>query len=50
MAGQAPPVCLVIGQRLVQDVSDYPEAGKRLYRNSSRRNLADLENIEAIDR
>ncbi len=27
-------VCLVMGQRLAQDVSDYPNQGKRLYRNN----------------
>ncbi len=32
-------VCLVIGQRLAQDVSDYPNQGKRLYRNSGEWNL-----------
>lgn len=38
-------VCLVMGQRLEQDVSDYPTQGKRLYRNSGEWNLVDLENI-----
>ena len=26
--------CLVVGQRLAQDVGDYPRLGKRLYRNA----------------
>ena len=31
--GQEPLRCLVMGQRLAQDVGDYPRQGKRLYRN-----------------
>ncbi len=38
-------VCLVAGQRLEQDVADYPHLGKRLYRNSGEWNLVDLANI-----
>jgi uncharacterized cupin superfamily protein len=38
-------VCLVMGQRLQQDVSDYPHKGKRLYRNSGRWDLVDLDRI-----
>jgi len=38
-------VCLVIGQRLLQDVSDYPHQEKRLYRNSGDWNLVDFQNI-----
>lgn len=38
-------VCLVAGQRLEQDVADYPKLGKRLYRNSGEWNLVDLANI-----
>ena len=41
-----PLVCLVIGQRLSQDVVDYPRKGKRLFRNSGERNLVDHSNIE----
>jgi uncharacterized cupin superfamily protein len=44
--GTEPLVCLVIGQRLVQDVVDYPRKGKRLFRNSGERNLVDHSNIE----
>jgi uncharacterized cupin superfamily protein len=44
--GTEPLVCLVIGQRLPQDVVDYPRKGKRLYRNSGERNLIDYEHIE----
>lgn len=38
-------ICLVMGQRLQQDVSDYPNKGKRLYRNSDIWDLVDLQNI-----
>lgn len=38
-------VCLVMGQRLEQDVGDYPNQGKRLYRNSGQWNLVDLKDI-----
>lgn len=44
--GAEPLVCLVIGQRLVQDVIDYPRMGKRLYRNSGQRDMVDMGNIE----
>jgi uncharacterized cupin superfamily protein len=38
-------ICLVMGQRLQQDVSDYPNKGKRLYRNSDVWDLVDLQHI-----
>jgi uncharacterized cupin superfamily protein len=41
-----PLVCLVIGQRLAQDVVDYPRAGKRLYRNSGQRDLVDIASVQ----
>ena len=44
--GVEPLVCLVIGQRLAQDVVDYPRKGKRLFRNSGERNLVDHSNLE----
>ena len=44
--GGEPLVCLVIGQRLAQDVVDYPRAGKRLYRNSGQRDMVDFPNIQ----
>jgi uncharacterized cupin superfamily protein len=44
--GTEPLVCLVIGQRLPQDVVDYPRKSKRLYRNSGQRDMVDLVNIE----
>jgi len=43
--GNQPLVCLVIGQRLAQDVVDYPRAGKRLYRNSGQRDMVDYPHI-----
>ena len=44
--GTEPLVCLVIGQRLAQDVVDYPRKGKRLYRNSGQRDMVDVGNVE----
>jgi len=44
--GSEPLVCLVIGQRLAQDVVDYPRKGKRLYRNSGQRDMVDYASIE----
>ena len=38
-------VCLVMGQRLQQDVSDYPNKAKRLYRNQGEWNLVDHQHI-----
>ena len=43
--GSEPLVCLVIGQRLAQDVVDYPRKGKRLYRNSGQRDMIDIAQI-----
>lgn len=43
--GEEVLVCLVMGQRLPQDVSDYPNLGKRLYRNSGEWNLVDWQHI-----
>lgn len=48
--GKTPLTCLVMGQRLAQDVSDYPRQGKRLYRNSGRWDLVDLDAIDQIRR
>lgn len=36
-------VCMVLGQRLLQDVADYPNKGKRIYRNSGEWNLVDIQ-------
>lgn len=43
--GAEPLVCLVIGQRLAQDVVDYPRKGKRLYRNSGERDMIDIAQL-----
>lgn len=44
--GSEPLVCLVVGQRLAQDVVDYPRAGKRLYRNSGQRDMVDIASVQ----
>jgi uncharacterized cupin superfamily protein len=44
--GTEPLLCLVIGQRLPQDVVDYPRRGKRLYRNSGQRDMVDYTSLE----
>jgi len=44
--GTEPLVCLVIGQRLAQDISDYPRKGKRLYRHSGARSLVEMDAIK----
>jgi len=44
--GTEPLVCLVVGQRLQQDVTDYPRKGKRLYRISGERSYVDYAHIE----
>jgi uncharacterized cupin superfamily protein len=43
--GAEPLICLVIGQRLPQDVVDYPRKGKRMYRNSGQRDMVDVAHI-----
>lgn len=43
--GEDTLVCLVIGQRLEQDVGDYPNKGKRIYRNSDVWDLVDLNSV-----
>jgi len=49
--GNAVLKCLVVGQRLEHDVCDYPDLGKRLYRNKgSRWNLVDQKDIVEPDR
>ncbi|WP_104202850.1 cupin domain-containing protein [Billgrantia saliphila] len=48
--GNEPLVCLVMGQRLAQDVSDYPRLGKRLYRNSGEWDLVDCDAIVRVQR
>ena len=48
--GSEPLVCLVVGQRLAQDVTDYPNRKKRLYRNNGEWDVAEHSNIEQIKR
>ncbi len=43
--GEEMLVCLVMGQRLAQDVADYPHQGKRLYRYGDTWDLVDLKDI-----
>jgi len=42
---EEPLVCLVVGQRLAQDISDYPNQQKRLYRHSGRWDVVDMQNL-----
>lgn len=37
--------CLVVGQRLFQDVGDYPRCGKRVYRYGQSSDLVELKDI-----
>ena len=37
--------CIVVGQRLPQDVGDYPRQGKRLFRYGQLNNLVNIEDI-----
>ncbi|MEL6928438.1 MAG: cupin domain-containing protein [Cyanobacteria bacterium J06600_6] len=37
--------CIVVGQRLPQDIGDYPRLGKRLYRYEQSNDLVDLSDI-----
>jgi uncharacterized cupin superfamily protein len=44
--GDAPLRCLVMGQRLAHDVCDYPDRGKRLFRNAGLPwQVADLDGL-----
>lgn len=43
--GKETLVILVMGQRLEQDVADYPDKRKRLYRNNGKWDLVDLSNV-----
>ena len=38
--------CLVAGQRLLQDVGDYPRLGKRIYRQSGNVDVADINALQ----
>ncbi|MBA3580833.1 MAG: cupin domain-containing protein [Gammaproteobacteria bacterium] len=41
-----PLIYLLVGERRAHDISDYPAAGKRLYRNTGRWDLVDLMAID----
>ena len=49
--GNVPLRCIVVGQRLAHDVGDYPNKGKRIYRNEGLKwdlvDVADIQNPEA---
>ena len=46
--GEVDLECLVVGQRLAQDVSDYPDRELRLYRNSGRWELVARDAIKKV--
>ncbi|WP_440997421.1 cupin domain-containing protein [Arhodomonas sp. SL1] len=48
--GTQPLVCLVMGQRLTQDVTDYPNQNKRLYRNAGEWDVVEHSDIQRIKR
>jgi uncharacterized cupin superfamily protein len=48
--GVEPLVCLVMGQRLQHDITDYPRLDKRLYRNAGEWNLVNHDDIEHVKR
>ena len=48
--GPDPLVFLMMGQRLAQDVADYQNLKKRLYRNNGEWNLVDHDAIQRIKR
>lgn len=43
--GAEPLVCLVVGQRLTQDITDYPRRAKRLFRHSGKRDVVDHDQL-----
>ncbi|HCU52783.1 MAG TPA: cupin [Gammaproteobacteria bacterium] len=43
--GEETLVCLVMGQRLQQDVTEYPRQDKRLYRSGNEWSLVDIQHI-----
>jgi len=46
--GTEPLMYLVMGQRLVQEVTDYPRRGLRLFRHSGVRELVDVREIRGV--
>ena len=48
--GDAPLVCIVVGNRYDHDVGEYPKKGKRIYRNKDLPwELADSAAIETLE-
>lgn len=43
--GTEPLVCLVVGQRLTFDITDYPDRRKRFFRHEGNRSLVDFNDI-----
>ena len=37
--------CIVVGQRLTNDIADYPRLGKRMYRYGDSKDLVEISNI-----
>jgi uncharacterized cupin superfamily protein len=46
--GTEPLVCLVIGQRLIQEVTDYPRRDLRLFRHSGVREIVETKNLRQV--
>ena len=46
--GDEPLVYLVIGQRLPQEIVDYPRIGKRMYRHGGERNIVQVKDIQTM--
>lgn len=42
-------ICIVVGQRLIHDIADYPKLAKKLYRNNGHSELVDNKNIKTIN-
>lgn len=47
-SGTEPLVCLVIGQRLSFDITDYPNKGKRFFRHEGSKSLVDSASIQQV--
>ncbi len=42
-------ICIVAGQRLAHDISDYPKQNKRLYRNNGACDLVNLNEVSPVN-
>ncbi|MEX2322011.1 MAG: cupin domain-containing protein [Saccharospirillum sp.] len=47
-SGTEPLVCLVVGQRLPFDITDYPNQGKRFFRHDGNKSLVDQSDIRKL--